>query len=82
MFRAAADRVGLQDDPVAYTDEQILAGLRAAAEEHGQPLSVTQYDAYAASHDVVGRVRIIQRFSSWNQACEAAGLLVNATQRA
>lgn len=67
---------------MAYTDEQILDGLQAAAETHGQPLSVTQYDAYAAGHDVVGRVRIIQRFGTWNDACLAAGLDVNAAQRA
>ena len=60
------------------TDEQIVATLQAAAQRHGDPLSVAKYDA--GGHEPSSS-RIIQRFGSWNAACVAAGLSTRATTR-
>ncbi len=61
------------------TEEQIRAALRVAAQQHGEPLSVAQYDA--GGHEPSSS-RIIQRFGSWNAACAAAGLRTrDATRR-
>jgi hypothetical protein len=62
-----------------YSDEQVLEGLRQAAAVHGEPLSASAYDAYFPEHGLVSRSRVVQRWGSWNQACAAAGLAVNAT---
>lgn len=58
----------------AFTDDQILNAIRAAASSCGEPLSHTRYDS--VSRDVAGpsSARIIQRFGSWSQACSAAGV--------
>lgn len=61
-----------------FSDEEILAGLREAAAELGEPLSSDRYDIYCQAHRLVSSVRIIQRFGTWNGACSSAGL---ATRR-
>lgn len=62
----------------SYGDEEILQGLRRAAAAQGTPLIGVRYDEYAAGHSLASRVRIIQRWGSWNAACAAAGLEVKA----
>lgn len=64
-------------DPVV-PDEDVLAGLRQAAVELGDPLVADRYDTYAPSRGLLGSVRIIQRWGTWNAACVAAGLRINA----
>lgn len=68
-------RAGRRPD---HTDDQICARLRAAAAEHGDPLSVGRYDA--GDHEP-SSARIIQRFGSWSAACTAAGLQTRAASR-
>jgi hypothetical protein len=60
-----------------YSDDDVLAGLRQAAAECGEPLTAGRYDAYAGGHGLVSTARVIQRLGTWNQACLAAGLEVN-----
>lgn len=62
-----------------YTDAAILEGLRRAAAVHGEPLTVSAYERFFAAHQLASPVRVIQRWTTWNQACTAAGLRVNAT---
>lgn len=58
----------------AYTDEQILTALRAAAGLVAGPLSHGRYDALAHAVGGPSSARVIQRFGSWRRACEAAGV--------
>jgi hypothetical protein len=64
-----------------FTDEAILDAIRAAALEHGDPLSHTRYDRYAADHGMPTSCRITQRFGSWSAACAAAGVGVFTRNR-
>lgn len=64
-----------------FSDAAILAGLRQAAGELGEPLSSEKYDGYAPAHDLVSTARIIQRFGTWNAACSAAGLETRASHQ-
>lgn len=57
-----------------YTDEQLFAGLRAAACGVDGPLSVTAYDAWRAEHGGASGIGIIRRFGKWHLACEQAGV--------
>lgn len=65
----------------AFTDDEILAAIRAAADRCGQPLSHTRYAG--VSQDVGGAsvARIIQRFGSWRRACAQAGVATSAPGR-
>jgi hypothetical protein len=63
----------------AHASEAVLDGLRQAADVHGQPLTGAKYDGFAAEHGLLSRVRIIQRWGSWNAACTDAGLAVNTS---
>ena len=63
-----------------YSEQDILQALRAAAEELGEPLSADRYDARQALQGGPTSVRIIQRFGTWNAACESAGLRVNPSR--
>lgn len=65
------------DNGPHYTDEEIIAALRRAAEHEGSPLAADHYDAFEAQHGGPSSIRIIQRFETWNAACTAAGLEVN-----
>ena len=64
-----------------FTDETILGAIRAASLEHGDPLSHTRYDQYAAEHGTPTSCRITQRFGSWSAACAAAGVGVFTRNR-
>lgn len=65
----------------SFTDDQILAALRAAAGRCGEPLSHSRYDS--VSREVAGpsSARIIQRFGSWRRACAAAGVAAGSPAR-
>jgi hypothetical protein len=57
-----------------YSDLEIARALRAAAKVAGEPLSVGKYDKIRATFDGPSAIRLIQRFGSWSQACQAAGV--------
>ncbi|MEO9222092.1 MAG: hypothetical protein ABI251_10025 [Mycobacteriaceae bacterium] len=61
-----------------YSDADVVAALRSAASQSGDPMSVAQYDAGAFEPS---SSRIIQRFGSWSAACAAAGLRTRAATR-
>ncbi len=61
-----------------FTEASILAVLRDVAAALGEPLSADSYDEVWRDYSGPSSVRIIQRFGSWNTACRAAGLRVNA----
>jgi hypothetical protein len=67
-----------------FTDDEIAAGLRAAAAVAGQPLAVTAYDAWRRSAGDDGATAsstlVIRRFGSWVAACEHAGVRTNKTR--
>jgi hypothetical protein len=65
----------------AFTDDQILEAIRAAARRCGEPLSHSRYDG--VSGDVAGpsSARIVQRFGTWRQACSAAGVAAGSAGR-
>lgn len=60
-----------------FTDDDITGALRSAAAELGTPLSAARFDA---AHGEPSSARIVQRFGSWNSACEAAGLATRAAR--
>lgn len=57
-----------------YTDEEMLASVRAAADGIDGPLTVAAYDAWRAGHGGASGIGIIRRFGKWHVACEQAGL--------
>ena len=64
-----------------FSDGRLLAGLRAAAEELGEPLTNGGYDTWQRGRDeAASPALLIRRFGSWRAACEAAGLRVNTTR--
>jgi Homing endonuclease associated repeat len=63
-----------------FSDEAIIAGLRAAAAEGGEPLAVTTYDVWRTSRGVASSTLVIRRFGSWTAACAAAGVATNKTR--
>ncbi len=78
---------GVVRTPV-FSDDDLAAGLRAAAAEVGEPLAVGAYDAWraggadggAAAHPHASSTLVIRRFGSWNAACAAAGVATNKTR--
>lgn len=65
----------------AFSEAQLLDGLRAAAAELGEPLTNGDYDTWQRGRDTAGSpALLIRRFGSWRAACEAAGLRANATR--
>ena len=64
-----------------FTDGQLLAALRAAAAELGEPLTNGGYDTWQRGReDAASPALLIRRFGSWRAACEAAGLSANTTR--
>jgi post-segregation antitoxin (ccd killing protein) len=64
-----------------FSDDQLLDGLRAAAEQLGEPLTNGDYDTWQRGRDAAASpALLIRRFGSWRAACEAAGLSANATR--
>jgi hypothetical protein len=61
--------------PQAHSDEALLDCLRAAAADIGEPLTVSGYNAHARDGGGCPTSQThINRFGSWRQALQAAGL--------
>lgn len=67
---------------MAFTDDAILAAIRAAAALRGQPLSHGRYDEVSREVGGPSATRIIQRFGSWRAACSQAGVTSGTAGRA
>lgn len=64
-----------------FSDDQLIAGLREAAAELGEPLTSGGYDAWQRRHDdAASPALLIRRFGSWRRACIEAGLQTNTTR--
>lgn len=64
-----------------FSDEQLLAALREAAAELGDPLTAGDYDTWQRGRDAAASpALLIRRFGSWRHACLAAGLRTNTTR--
>lgn len=63
-----------------YTDQQLVADLRAATAELGEPLTATAYDGWQRGRDAASPALVIGRFGSWNNACTRAGVGTNKTR--
>jgi len=65
-----------------WTDNQILDGIRAAG-VIASPLSYVSFDRIRKEHniDAPSAVRILQRFGTWTNACEQAGVKSGLTMR-
>lgn len=64
-----------------FSDDQLVAALRAAASELGEPLTAGDYDTWQRRHAEAGSpALLIRRFGSWRAACEAGGLAANSTR--
>ncbi|GAB4011272.1 homing endonuclease associated repeat-containing protein [Nocardioides ultimimeridianus] len=64
-----------------FSDDQLIAGLRAAAAELGEPLTAGAYDTWQRGRsDAASPALLIRRLGSWRGACEAAGLRANSTR--
>lgn len=69
------------DDHAKYTEGELLDGLRRAAREVGEPLTVAGYDAYRAAHpELASGIWVIRALGTWVTACERAGVRANATR--
>lgn len=65
----------------AFSDVQLLDGLRSAAAELGVPLTNGDYDTWQRGRETAASpALLIRRFGSWRAACAAAGLSANATR--
>jgi hypothetical protein len=73
---------GEEPKPRERTVEQVLDALRRAAAQVGTPISADRYDEVWRDFDGVSSTRLIQRFGTWNAACTAAGLPINAGRTA
>ena len=66
------------------SDETVLAVMQAvAALPFGNPLTTTFYDENYKdiAPDAVSSVRILQRFGTWREACQQAGVKMHAAPR-
>ena len=64
-----------------FSDQQLLAGLRAAADQLGEPLTSTGYDAWQRGRDdAASAALVIRRLGGWVEACTRAGLAANKTR--
>ena len=64
-----------------YSDDQLVAGVRAAARAQGEPLTVQAYDAHRASApELASGQLVVRRFGTWRQACERADVATNSTR--
>lgn len=61
-----------------YSDDQMLRALRDAAAIAGEPMSTGAYESVQREQDLPMWLTIVHRFGTWNAACTAAGLAVNA----
>lgn len=63
-----------------YSDDHLVADLKQAAAELGEPLTVTAYDAWQRGSDAASPALLIRRFGSWNAACARGGVATNKTR--
>lgn len=63
-----------------FSDDHLVAGLRQAAAELGEPLTASSYDAWQRSRDAASPALLIRRYGSWNSACARAGVATNKTR--
>lgn len=64
-----------------FSDEQLVAGLRTAAGELGEPLTSTVYDRWQRGRDdAASAALVIRRLGGWVEACTRAGLSTNKTR--
>lgn len=63
-----------------YSDDQLAAGVAAAAAKLGEPLTAASYDGWQRDHDAASPALLIRRFGSWNEACARAGVATNKTR--
>lgn len=91
-LRPADRKLVLREKPVVrkFSDETILEGLRRMsrqrAAEQGRPgelvpVSYVYWNAHRDPELLPTSVRVMQRFSTWNQACEAAGIPIRAQRK-
>ncbi len=59
---------------MTFTDEEILAQIRRAADRAGVPLTVRLYEQVRAEVGGASSPLILQRFKTWREACLAAGV--------
>lgn len=74
---AALAAAGLHARPKRWSDEQILAAIRAHAAEHGRAPRSTEWPTATDAHPAAATVA--NHFGSWTRALAAAGL--NAARR-
>lgn len=64
-----------------FSDEQLVVGLQAAAEELGTPLTAAAYDSWQRGRDdAASAALVIRRLGGWVEACGRAGLPTNKTR--
>jgi hypothetical protein len=63
-----------------FSDDRLVADLRAARDELGEPLTATAYDGWQRDRDAASPALLIRRFGSWNGACQRAGVVTNKTR--
>lgn len=64
----------------SYSDQQLLAGIAAAAAELGEPLTAGGYDRWQRGRDAGSLALVVRRLGSWTQACSRAGVATNKTR--
>lgn len=80
MLRSAlgddAKRYFLTRQPSArvFSDQAILAHLREAERQAGSPLTVRAYESVRGSFGGASAPLVLQRFGTWREACEEAGV--------
>ena len=52
-----------------YSDDQLAAGVAAAAAELGEPLTAASYDAWQRDHDAASPARLMRRLGSLYDGC-------------
>jgi hypothetical protein len=67
-------------DPT-FSDEDIKQALIRGVQLAGEPLTATGYDAVKDRFAGPSSVRVIQRYSTWSQACEQAGVVHGRPRR-
>ena len=64
-----------------YPVAELLDGLRQAAADRGEPLTVKAYDDFRADHaGLASGIWVIRRFGTWGEACRLAGVQTNTTR--
>jgi Homing endonuclease associated repeat/Sigma-70, region 4 len=81
---ARATALSRRRDPILplFTDEQLLAGLRAVAARLGHPPTGGEYEQWAKKLGLASAQTVYMRFGGWSRALRRAGLEpINAPMR-